>query len=431
LENLIGRTKLAIPEQRSTSGEVLSESRSIDLVASLEERRLHLLLWDRAKEPLIAPEIDAGEGVVYQVPSFHSSILDAVRFPSGAVEFGTISELFKKVSDVYQKHGRFPQDLAAYTTCATLASWIPEILTVPLTLCVSDASTQTPGLFRLLAPVVRRGLAVAELSRRLPFSLHPTLLVDDPMLSAKGRAFWQAANRPGLFVARTQGTVYQFSCSKIVVLQPGDSPDAWGEDAMHLVLPPAELPILSNQLLNSIATEFQPQLEMFRLRILSGMDPFVSGSNPLAKLALPRNLGACIPDDPEIVKILTPLFEAHQEDVLSQRSRDPSFATLEAIWVSSHQQDELSAGEITNRVNAILRSRGVNQEFNVREIGWKLRHLGLTTASNGKCKVLKFADGITGSRIHRCVREFQAKVPFQKDCAYCLALEATDKKPDQ
>jgi hypothetical protein len=197
---------------------------------------------------------------------------------------------------------------------------------------------------------------------------------------------------------------------------------------MFLPLPYAELPSPSHQTLTGIAAEFQPQLEMFRLRLLSGMDQFVSTSHPLAKFELARNLGACIPEDPGIVQVLTPLLESQQQDVLAHSSRDSRVAILEAVWTPSHEQDDLSAAEITKRVNAILRSRGANQEYDVREIGWRLRHMSLSTRSNGKRKLLRFSDDVRW-RTHRCIREFRLDLPFKKDCSDCQAMQATGTKP--
>jgi hypothetical protein len=193
------------------------------------------------------------------------------------------------------------------------------------------------------------------------------------------------------------------------------------------VLPPTESAPLNSRALTDIAAEFQPQLEMFRRRHLSGAEQFASTTHPLSKFELIRDLGACVPEDPEIVRILTPLIECHQQDIAAERSRNPLVAIVEAIWTPSHEVDELSVTEITKRVNAILQSRGFNQEFNVREMGWKLRHLHLRTTSDGKRKILRFT-AETRYGIHRCVRDLRLQLPFRKDCNDCQALQATDVK---
>jgi hypothetical protein len=428
LGDLRGTAKFkATPEVRITCGERLQNGAITDLVSSPDRDGLSLLSWDGKKKPVIAPAMDCG-GIFYRPPDLHPSVREAITFPSGAVEYGTTTKLFTRISCLYREYVGLPEDLAAYVTCWTLCSWVPEFLLIVLTLCVSGGCMhQIHNLLKLFGSLCRRALLVAELSRRLPHFLHPTLIVSDPNLSAKAVAFWRAASCSGTFVAGAGSTLCELSCPKAVVLQPGDSPQAWGEEAMFLTLPHFESARLSNQVLANIAAEFQPQLEMFRLRVMTEIEPFASPSHPLSKFELARDLGACIPEDPGIIQILTPLLESHEQDILALRSRDPRVAILEAVWAPSHEQNEMSVAEITKRVNAILHSRGENLEYSAREIGWKLRNLHLCTTSNGKCKVLRFS-AETRYQIHRCVREYGLQLPFRKDCDDCQGLQAPDKK---
>ena len=416
------------PRVRITCGETLPNGTIIDLVAAADRDGLDLLSWDGKESPVVAPAIICG-GTIYQPPEVDPTVREAIRFPRGAVEYGTVAELFAKVSNLCRERLGLPEDGAAFATCWILSSWVPELMLIPITLCIIGARMgQICNVFRLFASLCRRALPVAELTRRLPFFLNPTLLINDPMLSAQACASWQAANCHGLYVAGNGRTVSSLCCSKAVALQPEDFPQIWLEQAMFLMAPPTDSAPLDNRALAKIADEFQPRLEMFRLHRLSGVDQFVSTTHPLAKFELVRNLGACVPKDPEIVRILTPLLESHQQDLLAQQSRNPSVAILEAIWTPSHDQNEMTVGEITKRVNTILRSRGVNQDYNVREVGWKLRNLYLPTTSNGKCKVLRFS-AENCYRIHRCVRDFGLQLPLGKDCDDCQGLLATERKP--
>src|SRR6202030_3731551 len=111
----------------------------------------------------------------YHPPDVHPSVREAVTFPNGAVEYGTVAELFTKISCLYRAHVGLPEDLAAFATCWILSSWVPELLPVALTLCVIGARLpQIHKLFRVFRSLCRRALPVAELSRRLPFFLRPT-----------------------------------------------------------------------------------------------------------------------------------------------------------------------------------------------------------------------------------------------------------------
>jgi hypothetical protein len=191
----------ANPRVRVTCGETLQNGTTLDLVAAAGRDGLDLLSWDGKERPSIAPAFNC-DGVVYEPPDLHPSVRDAMTFPNGAVEYGTVAELFVKTSNLYREHAGMREDLAAFTTSWTLSSWVPEFLLIPLTLCVIGAPMhQVCSLFRLFGSLCRRALLVAELSRRPPLFLHPTLMVIDPKISGSARAFWHAASCHGMFVA--------------------------------------------------------------------------------------------------------------------------------------------------------------------------------------------------------------------------------------
>ncbi len=174
--------------------------------------------------------------------------------------------------------------------------------------------------------------------------------------------------------------------------------------------------------------EFQPQLQAYRLDWLHHRAEHIAKSYGSSDSALARRLYACVQGEPGIVQMLKPMLESHEAQLMAQRSRDPRVAILEAIWSRSHAEAEMTVSEIMTRVNALLRSRGSNQDYNVREIGWKLRNLSLSTSSNGKCKSLRFSEEARWA-IHKQVQQFQLKLPFYQECAYCRASQTTEKEP--
>jgi hypothetical protein len=217
------------PQVRITRGETLPNGTIIDLVAASDRDGLDVLSCNDKLELSIAPAIDAGAGVFYQPPDLHPSVRAPVTFPQGAVQYGAVAELFVKICALFRKLVGLPEDLAAFATCWTLSTWISELMLIPLTLVVSGAlRRQNCNVLRLFGSLCRRALLVGELSRRLPFFLNPTLLINDPRLSAKACAYWQAANCHGLYVAGPKSTVSSLCCSKAAVLQPGDSPASLG-----------------------------------------------------------------------------------------------------------------------------------------------------------------------------------------------------------
>ena len=420
-----GTSSRAATRTHVTWGELLADA-VIDVVASKDRDGLDVLSWD-GKRVFTAPQIPY-HGVVYLAPDLDPSIRQALRFPNGATGYGSAVKLFTSITTVYREHLGLSEDLATFTTCWNLATWVPELMLVPLTMCVTATRCQVVNLFRMFRSLCRRPLMVAELSRRLPIFLHPTLLVDDPKLSAKACAFWCAANLPGAVVSATGNRVCELACSKAVRLQPEDSPDAWGDEAMHLVLPPTEFPPLSDRLLASIAAEFQPQLEMYRLRRLNGKEKLTVPPSQLSKCELARNLFTCIPDDAGIVRILTPFLESHQQELLARRSRNPQVAIVKAVWIPAHEPGKMSVTDVAKRANALLRSDDEMYVYSPREVGWLLRKLRIQTHRTANCRIVQFSS-VVRQRVHELARELGLQCAAVQGCPDCKELQAIDEYP--
>jgi hypothetical protein len=168
-----------------------------------------------------------------------------------------------------------------------------------------------------------------------------------------------------------------------------------------------------------LAAEYLPQLLMFRLRTLSSLYQSDASSPPsFLRFPLGGRLPASIAEDPAILEASRLMLEAHEQDLLASRARDPNVGTLESIWGPSHKIKEMSTDAITNRVNALLRNRGETRRFNSKEIGWKLRNMGLVTRHNGKRKALVFSRDVR-RQIHRLASQFGLQLEKVADCEDC------------
>ncbi len=119
-----------------------------------------------------------------------------------------------------------------------------------------------------------------------------------------------------------------------------------------------------------------------------------------------------------MVKLWTPLLEAHDQELLVRRSREPRVAYIEVTWSPAHKNEEISTEQIAQRVNALLWKRGEVLEYNSNKIGWMLRELGLKTRHNGKCKALRFSRD-TRRQIHRLALQFGLELPRDRECSDC------------
>jgi hypothetical protein len=116
--------------------------------------------------------------------------------------------------------------------------------------------------------------------------------------------------------------------------------------------------------------------------------------------------------------MVAPLLQAHEQALLERHMLDPCVAIVESVWEKSHKEPEMSTDQITQRVEALLRSRGETLTFNAREIGWKLRDLGIARRHNGKCKVVRFSREMR-RRIHQLAAQFGLTLPKVAGCADC------------
>ena len=242
-------------------------------------------------------------------------------------------------------------------------------------------------------------------------------------MSKKGRSFWRATNHRSVFVPAGRGTVSNLACSKVIFSETGDdSRENWGRESMYLRLSPDtnEPPPLTALEEDLLAAEFQPQFLMYRLHHLHWVHQSVSisGLPRLPGFELGRSLLACVQAEPKIVKAVAPLLQAHEQALRERRLLDPAVAIVEAFWSPLHNEKEFPVKELATRVTALLRSRGEISTYNEKQLGWKLRNMGLARHNNGKCKVLRI-DREMRRRIHQLAIQFGLELPKVPNCADC------------
>lgn len=404
------------PTFRTTYGETLEDCTVIDLVAEGDE--LRLCHWD-GKQVLVVPYFSQGN-VVYRPPKLTPSLREAIRFPAAPIDYGSLRSLFDDQAAVFERRG-LESVTAKVCSWVTLASWVPEVLPTSLNVvfCGPDLD-QAATLFSVFNSTCRRALTVAELSRNVPFSIRPTLLA---LSAEKQRAFWRASNFRGVLIPRAGGSVDTFAGTRLLFVENSAALSAWGTDALRLMLVPyPRLVPLTDVELREIANEFQPKLLMFRLRRLQQQVNATPSRQAWAKKfqswPLARGLLACVQDEPSIITSVTSLLEEQQAEIREQQGRDPFHAIVESLWAPSHRSKDMTVEALTRRVNSIMRSRGETTDLNSKEVGWKLRHLGLGRYRNGGGKFLRFTRDLR-RQLHRLARAFQLDVPKMAGCRDC------------
>jgi len=411
------------PGIRPTFGEILPDGVVIELVESSSGGGVQLLRWD-GENYEIAPQFKEGE-IIYTAGHLHPSLLEATRLPSGPADYGDATKLFWKIVDLFRDHIGLSREHGVFMTRSVFSTWFPDLCASPITLCITGLNmSQIMRLFRLLHVLCRRPLMVAALNTSLPFYFCPTLLINGPSVSTRIGSFWRATNYRRAVIPGPRGTMRSLVCAKIIFCETEAARIAWVPEALHIALLPTsqEFPSLSELEEARLAAEYPSQLHMFRLRTLSSLYQSDASSPPRVS-GFPRgeSLPASIAEDSEILEASRPMLEAHEQDLRASRGRDPNVASVESVWGPSHKTKEMSTDAITKRVHALLRDRGETLRYNSKEIGWKLRNLGLLSRHNGKRKSLQFTRDVR-RQIHRLAAQFGRQLPKVAGCEDCKEM---------
>ena len=244
-----------------TFGEIFPDGSVLELVAPSAGEQPDLLLWDRTKI-LISPEIEH-RGKLYRAETLHTSILRATRFPREPVGYGTIRQLFTELAGAFEEYLAFSNPAAEQAAFWVLTTWFPECLSSPPALWVSGADIgRAASFFGLLHCLCRRALKVAGITRSgflsLPLAFRPTLLVNQPSLSAGMQELWRESNYRGFFVPGSRGVVLDVSSSKAIFMGMAGAATSPSAEHLHLALFPAgrELPSLDEVALTGTAEYF-------------------------------------------------------------------------------------------------------------------------------------------------------------------------------
>ena len=406
------------PRVRTTFGEVLPDGTTLELVTVGDQ--VMLLHWDGVRQ-LVQPFFDS-DNIVYTPPRLDPSLAAAIRFPGPPVEYGNLGTLFDDLARVFEQW-RFSREVGQCCGLFVLASWFSEFFFDPPTLIVNGPEMrQAAVLFAVLACLCRRSFRAAQFDRSLPFRVKPTLLVLAPDTSGRRSAFWRAANIRGVRVPSRTGTVDDLACTRVLFMNDPQAVASWGGEALHLSLfPYAQLRPPTEQEMTEIANEFQPKLLMFRLQQLvqtnrTSVPP--ETQKQFTKYEFSRQLITLVRGEPGIIASITPLIEVQQRDFQEYQQRNPHRAVIEALWSPSHTEKEISMKELSKRVNALLRSRNETIEFDLRDIGWKMRQLGLPRQRNRDGMFVQLSRDLC-RQVHQLARNFGLKLPRFKDCSDC------------
>ena len=86
---------------RTSFGEVFADGQALELVAPPSTEIVQLLRWT-GTDFQIGLQFQVGD-TLYQAPRLHSNLLQAIRFPSTAREYGDTKELFGTIANLIRQ----------------------------------------------------------------------------------------------------------------------------------------------------------------------------------------------------------------------------------------------------------------------------------------------------------------------------------------
>lgn len=422
-----------------TAGGILGDGVLVDLVRGAASPTSPLLLiWD-AQRVKVADRF-VRDGSIYVPVSIEPTIVQAVRFPTGATQYGSTRELYNEISQFIAQVTHLNERAVAQIAFFVISTWFADCLPLaPLLWIVAPPTAPRAPLLQALGLLCRRSMSVAELTiaglRALPAGLRPTVLVEVPFLSRPLIKVLHASHRRGTCVT-SGGGASDISCAMVVLANRALPEPAVLEFPLEVVLAPTQeqRPPMDVAAAERVGADLHAKLQMYRLvnhsKVLIPHLDFRAFTAPTQELA--RNFAACIIDDEELRSQIVSLLEQRDREIQVDRAGLPESITLEALLPDCHEDGELTivpTADVTRRVNSIRVGRGDLRQVSPESVGWTLRGLGLHTEyiTNGR-KGLRLLDG-TRRLIHSLAAGFGVRSLrngiVNTRCRYCVEFALT------
>jgi hypothetical protein len=343
-------------------------------------------------------------------------------------------------SDVHELLRRRLAQLDSVITAmlfAIFASWLSPVLPMaPILSIFAPAGSPKNLTLQLLALLFRHPLRLTGLKRgdllRVPMSLQPTLILDEPDLRPAMQSILQASAHRGSYVSNGDGVQDLFGPKIICSRKPHFGTELEAE-VLRVALIPAsgQVPILDQKEQESLAEEFQARFLGYYLRSFGNVQiPKFDVSDlaqPIQELA--RAFGAAVVGDEDLQSKILPLLKVKDEEIRADRASALESVVVEAGLFFIHQggSSTVRAGSAAKKVEAIFKGRGSDQKVSPEQVGWAWKRLGIPSG-----RINRAGNGIeltvaTSRLIHQLAISFGVRAiqgGLRTDCRYCGELEA-------
>jgi hypothetical protein len=225
----------------------------------------------------------------------------------------------------------------------------------------------------------------------------------------------------------------EFCGPKIICSRKLPHETALETDALRVALIPVarQQALLDKKTEAEIAEECQSRFLGYLLRNSSRVQipSFDVSQFSLPVQDLARAFGAAIVGDGELQQKILPLLSVQDEEILADRASAFDSIVLEAVLSFIHENGwtKVRIDKLAEKVSAIYKGRGFDQDASAESVGWALRRLSIPSG-----RINRAGNGIelnvsTCRLVHKLalshgVRAMQGG--FFSDCRYCRELEA-------
>lgn len=365
-----------------TNGQICPDGTVIELMRSATNQTVLLLWKDQHFE--IADRVEYS-GTTYAAAPIVPSILRALRLPAriGAPE--TTETLFADLHAFFTSRSGQLDSCVIPLVFAVFASWLSPVLSVaPILSIFAPSGSPKTRVLQLLRMVCRRPLCIVGLSRsdlrHLPWSLGPTLLLDEPDSKSAMQAILRASSERGMHVPAGDGFVDPFGPKILVSSRPLYDPSLEG-DVLRIALTPisGNVPSLEKPEEEEIAEEFQARLLGYYLRNLNNVVvPKFDVSHlrqPLQLLA--QTLGSVIVGNEKLQSKILSIVAIQNEEQCAESARSLDSVVIEALLFFVHEgrQSKVRAQEVAKKVSLIYEGRGSEHIVSAEDVGWTIKRL--------------------------------------------------------
>lgn len=326
----------------------------------------------------IAPE-QVFEGRCY-VPSGGTAILR--HLPSEPTPYGSAEILFKDVCKLAARSLATTEEETALLTYFCFASFFCDCLTMsPCLLLLGTFCFAAVSVLRFLGCICRHPVLLAEsTSHSLPRELRPTRLICQP--DAGLNRLLAALQFPGFGIS--DRGVRQVSGAAAIYVGEMELKSLFVNAGVRIPVSPMLRSFSTQDEEREVATinNLQNRLLMYRLQDFGQVrsSQFDAPEFRGSTREMARALGRCIVDAPDLQARLLDLLSSRDDAERTEGAGRLEAGVVEALVVACHEKrSSVHVGQVAEIANTILSRSGESSQLSPKEVGAKMKQLGLRT----------------------------------------------------